>query len=455
MESFLDVYEAAESLGSWPSQIELITMPALPKPAGGYRLIGIFAGAYRVWAKARRPWADDWERRHERKYFASGSGRSPIDAVWRQAWRAEAAQHETGMVAAAVLADLEKFYEHMDHDVLIERARSHGFPEVLVRMAVAAYGGPRMIRLRDFVATEVYADRGVVAGCPLATTLVKVYTLSAYDELLVRAPSVWFDNYIDDNVLSAQGPPSSVVHDLVDAANILHELMTEDLGCRIARGKTRVVASSDEVGRRISRAISGCVGGEMATAAPNLGVDFAAGRRRAAHGRSNTRAQRLRKGFRRRKRLKRLAAVVGGRALGIFTTGTLSGMIYGSEINGISDVELLKINRLAAVTMRPSARGRSLSMLMALHKSPTWRAGTAPVLQYVRAAWRAMAVAGDKDGADLTFPELRQALESLDVGRLIESRRGGVETADGKRRRWDRVRGPAGALTLNAGPLVR
>ncbi len=187
----------------------------------------------------------------------------------------------------------------------------------------------------------------------------------------------------------------------------------------------------------------------MATAAPNLGVDFAAGRRRAAHGRSNTRAQRLRKGFRRRKRLKRLAAVVGGRALGIFTTGTLSGMIYGSEINGISDVELLKINRLAAVTMRPSARGRSLSMLMALHKSPTWRAGTAPVLQYVRAAWRAMAAAGDEDGADLTLPELRQALESLDLGRLIESRRGGVGTADGKRRRWDRVRGPAGALMLS------
>ncbi len=45
LEALADIYEAAEALGSWPNQLSLITMPALSKPDGGYRLIGIFYGS--------------------------------------------------------------------------------------------------------------------------------------------------------------------------------------------------------------------------------------------------------------------------------------------------------------------------------------------------------------------------------------------------------------------------
>ncbi len=69
-----------------------------------------------------------------------------MDVVWRQAMRAEVAvasdQH-----AAAITSDLKKFYEALDHELLLERAARHGFPMQIARLAVAAYRGPRMIRM--------------------------------------------------------------------------------------------------------------------------------------------------------------------------------------------------------------------------------------------------------------------------------------------------------------------
>ncbi len=444
LEALSDVYEAAEALGSWPNQLNLITMPALPKPDGGYRLIGIFTAAYRVWARARRPLADQWESAHDRPYFAAGAHRSPVDAVWRQSLRAEAAMSEEGWTAAAVLTDLDKFYEHIEHQDLLDRAARLGFPEPLARLALAAYGGPRMIRLRDFVAEEVYADRGVVAGCSLATTLTKVYTLEAYDQFVEECPDAQFDNYIDDNVISAEGGKDRVVEVLTRATNLLNELVTGSLHCKISRRKTRVVAAHEDVGARLKQMTDRAVGGVLAPSAPNLGTDYAAGKCRRRHGRARKAAARLKQGLRRRARLRRVAAAIGGNGLKLFTTGTMASMTYGAEVHGISDAEWRKIDRLAAVTLRPKARGRSLNTLMALHKAPTWRAGAAPILQYVRAVWRASAAATGRRTSDLTLPELRRAWEAVDKAALR------TESPHGNgRRRWDRVRGPMGANLLS------
>ncbi len=437
-----ELYEAAELIGSWPNQISLITLPALPKPDGGYRLIGIFAAVYRVWARARRPLADEWEARHDRPYFAAGSHRSPVDAVWRQSLRAEAAVAKEGWTAAAVLTDLEKFYEHIDHEELLARATRLDFPEPLARLALAAYGGPRMIRMKNFVAEELYADRGVVAGCSLATTLTKVYTVEAYDHLVRTCPRARFDNFIDDNVVSAEGNKEEVVEILAEATALLSEVVSERLMCRISRRKTRVVAAHEDVGRRLKRLTEGAVGGALAPSAPNLGTDFAAGKARRRHGRGRRAAARLRQGLRRKQRLRRVAGIIGGtQGMKVFVTGTLSAMTFGSEVHGLTDAEVMKVDRLAAATVRPKARGRSLHTLMALLNAPTWRASTAPVLQYVRAVWRATAAATNSGSPDLTLPELRAAWEALDKEALRDGAR--------RRRRWDRVKGPLGACYLS------
>ncbi len=306
-----------------------------------------------------------------------------------------------------------------------------------------------MIRMRDFVATELYADRGVVAGCSLATTFTRAYSIEAYDAFVRRNPQIHADNYINDNVLSMEGHKDVVVNALKKAAIDMDQVVREDLRCRVARRKTKIVATNDLVGKRLKRAAEAAIGGELAPAAADLGIDYAAGRRRARHGAARTAAARLKKGLRRRERLKRVAAVVGTSATNIFTTGAMTSMVHGSEVHGLSDAELLRVERLAAAVMKPKARGRSLNVMMALHNAPTWRAGTAPILQYMRATWRAIgAVKHGGAKADLSLVELRNAWGALKKEELVDVHVGN-NGGQRRRRRWDRVQGPLGALFLS------
>eukprot|EP00972_Heterocapsa_arctica_P097083 14322770-Heterocapsa_arctica.AAC.1 len=78
-----------ETLGTLPTQLRAVLMLLLAKPKGGFRPIGLFSSIYRLWAKARRPYAVAWEEAHWKPYFACGAGRGAEDTVWRQAVKAE------------------------------------------------------------------------------------------------------------------------------------------------------------------------------------------------------------------------------------------------------------------------------------------------------------------------------------------------------------------------------
>ncbi len=328
------MYEASERLGAWPHQIDLITLPAIQKPTGGHRLVGIFAGAYRVWSKARRDLANEWERLHDRDYFASGADRSTADAVWLQAAAAEAEVAAQGTAAAAVLTDLEKFFEYVDHQLLYDRAVRAGLPAPLVRLTLAAYSGPRMIRMKDFIAQEIHADKGIIAGCSLATTFVKAYVIEAYDDFVQQVPGVRFDSYIDDNVISMEGKELHVEKLITRAANIMADIVRERLMCRIAKRKTHVVATKEDLGRRILEQVRGRVGGEQQVTAPSLGIDYTAGIPRKKWRAKSTAAVRLKQGEERRTRLARLSNLMGSRGAAIFATGVLPAITYGAEVRG-------------------------------------------------------------------------------------------------------------------------
>ncbi len=168
--------EAAELLGCVPRQLQLATMPLIGKPKGGYRGIGVLPGFYRVWGRARRREADAWERQHKRAYFSASEGNGAVDTVWRQAARQEAGVAE-GKEAAGLIYDLEAFYELIDRGLLVCRARDADFPLPVLRLALGMYAAPRVLSMRGRASRELHPVRGIIAGCPLATTLVKVFCL--------------------------------------------------------------------------------------------------------------------------------------------------------------------------------------------------------------------------------------------------------------------------------------
>ena len=69
----------------------LVVIVLLPKPDGGYRPIGLLPLLPRVWMRARRAEALEWERCNDRPDLYAGEGKGADIAAWTQAGRAELA----------------------------------------------------------------------------------------------------------------------------------------------------------------------------------------------------------------------------------------------------------------------------------------------------------------------------------------------------------------------------
>ncbi len=446
--------EAIERSSRWPTQTALVTTPMIGKPRGGHRLVGKLAALYRVWAKARRPVADAWEAEHDQSFFAAAAGSGPADAVFRQALRQEAAG-AAGRVAVTVMEDMEAFYETIDRDVLLAEAAALGFPTCVVRACLAAYAAPRMVSHGSAVAREVFATRGIIAGCAFATSLVKVFYLRRLRQAKAEMPrGAVLDAYIDDVAIAAEGPRRKVISTIVEAYAVLKRALTRDLRCTLAPQKAAVVSSDREVGRAVAAAIGR--GGASADAAPNLGIDVTGGGARRRLGRASKRRARFRLGMDRGKKLGALAKVVGRKAVKIFTTGIAPSASYGSEVWGVSDAECLQLRRVAAQAMRPRSRIRSLSMVHLLQGMPTAASEIAVAVQYSRAVWGAVTRRDHALERGMGVSDIRQQWESAEEGirpelvkyRASAAQRGGRAAPAVARRAWAAVRGPAGATIL-------
>eukprot|EP00959_Pyramimonas_sp_CCMP1952_P146820 3073251-Pyramimonas_sp.AAC.3 len=64
-----------------------------------------------------------------------------------------------------------------------------------------------------------------MAGCPMATTLIRVFGIEACD-ILVLPPSVSLDVYIDGANLDGVGPLESLVSNLINAAGQLEQAIS-------------------------------------------------------------------------------------------------------------------------------------------------------------------------------------------------------------------------------------
>ena len=178
-----------EACGQLPDNVISPLVVLIPKPKGGFRPIGIFTSIERLWAKVRRWHADKWQRDNFRHYLACAKGCGAADLVWRQTLSAEQSAHSQRQYAA-VLWDLKEFFDHIDHRILWQRAIHHGYPRVLVRMAIAAYRAPRLVEINGRLARDLWPTCGVFAGHILAMSLVHLYQMEPLDLFLARNPRV-------------------------------------------------------------------------------------------------------------------------------------------------------------------------------------------------------------------------------------------------------------------------
>ena len=126
------------------------------------------------------------------------------------------------------------------------------------------------------LAPEVTPNRGVAAGCSMATTMVKIYVLLVFDAFVAAHPAITFNAYIDDFKLSACGRRCVSLPLLIDAGRDLARRVTDDLHAALAPKKAACVASNLDIVRLLRRAL-GPLGGPSIPSAISLGIDFTAG----------------------------------------------------------------------------------------------------------------------------------------------------------------------------------
>ncbi len=326
--------------------------------------------------------------------------------MWRLSARQEAGA-ATGLQAAVFAEDLQAFFEVIDRKRLVEEARALGYPLPLLRGALAAYSMARVMALQGRISREMYPTAGVIAGCSLAMALTKVYYLRSLDAFVARTPAaVTLDAHVDDLTLAATGPPNSIIMDLTTAHADLREVVSGELGCAFAVGKTAITATTRAVAATLARRL-GVDGGVVGTPCL-LGIDNTAG---APRGRLRTRskkAARLKAAMARKKRLRSLRKAVGSRASRVFRAGVQPAAAFDAAIWGLSDAEVLAVRRLAATAMSPQARGRSLTMTHLWHKMPTAAAEHASMIQYSRMVWKAIVDREDAARRGTSAADLRR-----------------------------------------------
>ena len=139
------ILNGIERWGHLPQLASVLMLVMLPKPDATFRPIGLLPSLMRLWGRVRRTCVRAWENtRGSRPYLWGCRGRSAEMAVWTQAIVKEYSK-AVRREAAAVLVDLTKAYELVQHSLAMLRVRESGFPAVIARVALAVYAAERFI----------------------------------------------------------------------------------------------------------------------------------------------------------------------------------------------------------------------------------------------------------------------------------------------------------------------
>ena len=112
-----------EAAGRWPRAVQLVIIVLLAKADGGFRHIGLIPALPRIWMRARRTAAKEWEASQARPYLYVGVAKGATVVAWKQAARAEFAG-ALGAGYAQALLDLVKAFERIPHALLVREAEA-------------------------------------------------------------------------------------------------------------------------------------------------------------------------------------------------------------------------------------------------------------------------------------------------------------------------------------------
>ena len=137
-------------------------------------------------------------------------GKACDRAMWQHALRDEASQGWR-LGAATVVCDGSKFYEHVEHGLLLANARATGYPLRVLRLNLAMRGAERRCSLSGHFSGAVRADRSIGAGCSHAQCLARLATIISYNKVVASiSPGDELKVVVDDAPGQILGPVARI-----------------------------------------------------------------------------------------------------------------------------------------------------------------------------------------------------------------------------------------------------
>lgn len=323
--------------------------------------------------------------------------------------------------------DLPKLYEHIDHEELIREAVAPTYHLKFLILNMGAHRGERRCKVGETYTRAVFASRTLGAGCSHAHALIKMYTLRTLQRLEAMFPSAGIRVVVDD--VSAQIFGKSANKLTATAGDFMRTFkreFEEDLKLVVNVEKTAVVAGDEETTRGMERNLSGA-GLPVVATARLLGVGIATKR---AAGRAVARARYAAVAVRRGEF--RALFKAGGQTHALVRCDTNTARPWCSSVVGLTDGDLLRIRRDAASELCGAKRGGSVSAIFVL--AQRWGPDLAYEAHFL--PLRAWADSWNMSEVDSAPPRAtpKHAFDKA-MGKQA-----------GSMRRWQLVRGPAGAV---------
>ena len=193
-----------------------------------------------------------WNQSIPRSYFAAGIGKSTEDAVGRILLAAEGKRADEE--SAGFILDIDKCYENVDHEKLMEAAVRHEFPLFILRLCIKMYRSRRTVAWDSVFGKTVRTSQTLVPGCSIALWLLQLLMITPLDNYVdsvppqVQQPEI----YVDDGTVLVIGKKGTVEDITVKAAKGLANAFEVGASLPVSRSKGRVVASDAKLAGRIA-----------------------------------------------------------------------------------------------------------------------------------------------------------------------------------------------------------
>jgi hypothetical protein len=240
-------------------------------------------------------------------------------------------------------------FDSLDADTLAQAAISAGFPLDLLALGLSLHRAPRRLRVEGCYGQQVdRTGRSILAGCTLSTSLARAY-LHPLRRHCGSDAGCRLSQHVDDLTQCVIAPnEAAAITRATMAARRLADKANE-LNLKVA-DKSRVVATTAAVAKAVEAGLRRRdVPIRSATAAEDLGVTTAGGRKRAI----GSFLKRVRKGRKRAQRIRAMAQANGGAAR-LFNAGVSPQQSYDASVQGVSPQHMLRMRRNAAACVAPA-----------------------------------------------------------------------------------------------------